>query len=288
MNLLYIENKPLLTKIVTYLDYGKINYTTNINDKFDTLIVSQNSKNTSKLMERAKKVIYIAYLDELKICKNNYNYVSKMNTFFNKCNFIIVSMPYLKKIINHKKIIIIPIENLCIGLCKNKLFNLGRKDVTIIDSNYRFLINSVSIVNDYPKINFNLIGYNSNLSKKDALLLNDLPNNLKLYKYCNERILQNYINNSFLIIFFDNIIESRDYLNICLNLKKNMLILNSDFCYQYLIDNKNSYLFSLENISKKVKKILSNRVCNLGGEGFNLIKDNNFINIADKFCKLLK
>ena len=67
-----------------------------------------------------------------------------------------------------------------------------------------------------------------------------------------------------------------------------MLILNSDFCYQYLIDNKNSYLFSLENISKKVKKILSNRVCNLGGEGFNLIKDNNFINIADKFCKLLK
>lgn len=288
MNLIYIENKSLLTKFVTYFDYMNIRYTTNFNDDFDTLIIAQNNKNSLKLIDRAKKVIYIAYLDELKIYKNKYDYRNKMMPFFNKCNLIVVSIPFFKKFINHKKIMVLPTENLCIGLCKNKLFSLRRREINIVDSNYKYLNNIFDIVNSYPNYNFNLIGYSVNLSKKDRLLLDDLPNNLKLYKYCNERLLGSYINNSFLVIFFDNILESSDYLNICLNFKKNLLILDSDLCYQYLIDNKNSYLFTLDNFSKKLKKILTNRVCNLGSEGYNLVKENNFSVIADKFCKLLK
>ena len=41
MYLVYIENKDLLTKIITYFDYVNILYTTDINDKYDFLIVSQ-------------------------------------------------------------------------------------------------------------------------------------------------------------------------------------------------------------------------------------------------------
>lgn len=295
MNLIYIENKMLLTKIITYLDYGNILYTTDIHSEFSNLIIAQNNKKTLELIKRAKKVIYIAYLDELKI-SNNYlkkgkkysNYKIKMKEFFNQCNLIVTSIPYIRKIINQKKVTVIPIENLCIGLCKNKLFNLRKKAITIIDSDYKYLDICFELINKFPNFQYEFIGYNPNVNKKNRMLLNDIPKNLKLYKYCNNRILQNYINNSNLIIFFDNILESYDYLNICLNLKKNILLLNSELCYDYFFDNKNIYLFDIDNIEKKLKRIINNRVCNLGIEGYNLVKNNNFEVIADKFCKLLK
>ena len=69
MYLVYIENKNLLTKIITYFDYGNILYTTDINDKYDFLIIAQNNNKTLNLMQRSKKTIYISYLDEIKIFK---------------------------------------------------------------------------------------------------------------------------------------------------------------------------------------------------------------------------
>lgn len=287
MKLIFIENNDLLSKIVTYLDYSKIEYTTNINDKFDTLIIAQNNKKTLELMKKSKKVIYIAYLDELKISNNFMKknkkcllYKSKMNDFFSKCNVVITSLPYFKKIINAKKVVVIPLENLCIGLCKNKIFNFKKKSITIIDSNYEYINQYIDLVND--NYSFELIGYNP--QKK----ISDLPVKLKLHKYCNERLLQNYIVNSNLIIFFDNILSSQNYLNICLNLKKNILLLNSNLCNDYFVDNKNIYLFNLDNFEKKYNKIIKNRVSNLGINGYELIKNNDFEGIADKFCKLLK
>lgn len=295
MYLVYIENKDLLTKIITYFDYVNILYTTDINDKYDFLIVSQNNNKTLNLMQRAKRTIYISYLDEIKIFKRfskknkKYDdYKNKMNTFFYKCNIIVTSLPYMKRLINHKRVYVIPFENICIGLCKNKLFNLRKKNITIIDSDYKYLDIYFKLFNEFPNFQYQLIGFSSSLNKKNKLLITDLPKNLALYKYCNDRVLQNYIDNSFLVIFFDNILESYDYLNICLFLKKNILLLNSDLCRDFLIDNKNIYLFDENSFVKKFNKIITNRVSNLGIEGFNLIKDNNFINISDKFCKILK
>ena len=295
MNLVYIENKDLLTKIVTYLDYSNLEYTMDMNSDFKTLIIAQNNKKSLDLIKKAKRIIYIAYLDELKI-SNSYLkkgkkyavYKNKMTDFFNKCNLIITSLPSLKKIIGSKKVITIPKENLCIGICKNKIFNLRKKSIVIIDSDYKYLESFFELVNKFPNFQYELIGFNSNLTKKERSLLSDIPKNLKLYKYCNERLLQNYISNSNLVIFFDNILDSSNYLNICLNLKKNLLVLDNELCRDYLIDNKNVYLFNIDNIIKKFNRIISNRVCNLGIEGYNLVKDNNFINTADKFCKLLK
>lgn len=295
MNLIYIENKDLLTKIVTYLDYQMIEYTTDINSDFKTLIIAQNNKKSLDLIKKAKRIIYIAYLDELKISnsylkkgKKHIAYKNKMVDFFNKCNIIVTSLPALKKIIGSKKVVIIPKENLCLGICKNKIFNLRKKSIAIIDSEYKYLETCLELVNKFSNFQYELIGFNANLTKKDRSLLDNIPKNLKLNKYCNERLLQNYLSNSNLVIFFDNILESYDYLNICLNLKKNLLVLNNELCRDYLIDNKNVYLFSIDNIIKKFNRIVSNRVCNLGIEGYNLVKDNNFINVADKFCKLLK
>ena len=247
------------------------------------------------MIKLAKKVIYIAYLDEIKISnsylkkgKKNVAYKNKMLDFFSNCNIIVTSLPYIKKVINQKKVVVIPLENLCIGLCKNKLFNLRKKVITIIDSNYKYLDVCFDMINKFSNYQYQLIGFNPNPSNKNSFFINDIPSNLKLYKYCNERILENYLINSNLVIFFDDILESQNYLNICLNLKKNLLILNSELCYDYLIDNKNVYLFDLANFLKKYKRIINNRVCNLGIEGYNLVKDNNFEKIADKFCKLLK
>lgn len=295
MKLVYIENKSLLTKIITYFDYGNIEYTTDINDLFDVLIIAQYNKKTASLMSKAKKIIFIDYLEEIRI-KNNFTkknrkamiYINNMKEFFSKCNIIITSLPYIKKIINIKKTYIIPYENLCIGVCKNKFLNFKKKTITIIDSNYKYLNTYFDVFNKFPNYNYELIGYNANLNKKDRSLLIDIPKNLTLRKYCNDRLLQNYIENSFLIIFFDDILENETYLNVCLNLKKNILLLNSDLCDDYFIDNKNIYLFNLDNFIKKINKIIKNRVCNLGNEGYNLIKDNTFEKISDKFCKLLK
>lgn len=295
MNLVYIENKDLLTKIVTYLDYGKIEYTTNINSEFKILIIAQNNRKSLELINKAKKVIYLSYLDETKIAnsyiKKNKKYISyknRMIEFFNRCNIVITSLPYLRKMIGIKKALVIPQENLCIGLCKNKLFNLRKKVITIIDSNYKYLNVCFDLVNKFPNLQYELIGYGTNLNKREWQLIGDIPSNLKLYKYCNERLLQNYLNNSNLVIFFDNILENSNYLNICLNLKKNILLLSSELCNDYFIDNKNVYLFNTQNLLKKFNRIISNRVCNLGIEGYNLVKNNTFINLADKFCKLLK
>lgn len=294
MNLVYIENKDFLSKIVTYLDFGNIKYTFDAFSDFDCLIISQFNKKTLELVDKSKKVIYIAYFDEYKIYSNYFkknkksnSYITKMKENFSKCNIIITSLPFFKKVFNSKKVIVIPYENLCIGLCKNKLFNIRKKTITIVDSNYKYLNYYFDLINNYD-LNYELIGFNSNLNKKDKLLLNDLPKNLNLVKYCNERILQNYINDSQLIVFFDNIIESSNYLNICLNLKKNILLLDSELCNDFFIDNKNIYLFSLNNFEKKFNRIIKNRVCNLGVEGYNLVKENTFKKTADKFCKLLK
>ena len=49
-------------------------YTTDINDKYDFLIVSQNNNKTLNLMQKAKKAIYISYVDEIKIF---INYIKK-------------------------------------------------------------------------------------------------------------------------------------------------------------------------------------------------------------------
>lgn len=294
MNLVYIENKEFLAKIVTYLDFENINYTFDVFSHFDCLIISQFNKKTLELIEKSKRVIYIAYLDEIKLYNNYLKknkkaslYISKMKENFSKCNVVITSLPFFKKVLNCKKIMVIPYENLCVGLCKNKIFNIRKKVITIIDSNYKYLDYYFDLIHN-SNLNYELIGFNSDLSKRDKSLLNDLPKNLNLIKYCNERILQNYINNSQLIIYFDNIIESSNYLNICLNLKKNILLLDSELCNDYLIDNKNIYLFSLNNFEKKFNRIIKNRVCNLGVEGYNLVKENTFKKIADKFCKLLK
>ncbi len=295
MNLVYIENKDLLTKIVTYLDYGKIEYTLNINSEFKTLVIAQNNRKSLELISKAKKVIYISYLDETKIAngyikknKKNISYKNKMIEFFNRCNIVITGLPYLRKMIGIKKALVIPQENLCIGLCKNKIFNLRKRVITIIDSNYKYLDVCLDLVNKFPNLHYELIGYGTNLNKREWQLISDIPSNLKLYKYCNERLLQNYLNNSNLVIFFDNILENNNYLNVCLNLKKNILLLSSELCNDYFVDNKNVYLFNTQNLIKKFNRIISNRVCNLGVEGYNLVKSNTFINLADKFCKLLK
>ena len=87
MYLVYIENKDLLTKIITYFDYVNILYTTDINDKYDFLIVSQNNNKTLNLMQKAKKAIYISYVDEIKIFKRFSKKNKKYDDYKNKMKY---------------------------------------------------------------------------------------------------------------------------------------------------------------------------------------------------------
>lgn len=284
--LIYIENKDLLSLIVSYLDYKKVCYFTDVNSGFDILVIAQYSSKTLNLVKKAKKVIFISYLVEEKIY-NNYLKCNELVSFINKCDVVISSLPFFKSLFSVKKFVFIPRKNLCVSKCKKNIFKSKKKVITIIDSDYKYLNIIDNIVSNNFGIAFNLIGFNCNLSYKNKKILDSLSNSINLIKYFNVNNFNELINDSFLIIFFDDILSSFDYLNICICMKKNIMLLDSDLYNNYFINNKNIYLFG-DNYNKVLDKIISNRVSNLGDASYNLVVDNDIKHLSDKLCQVLK
>ena len=118
MILLYMENKNLMAKVITYLDNTKLNYTTDINEDYEFILVADLKQKTIEFIKEQfklnKKIIFITYLEENKIYnsfkKNNKNskiYLKKLYSVLRICYKIITSLPYFKKelSINIKKTI---------------------------------------------------------------------------------------------------------------------------------------------------------------------------------------
>ena len=113
MVFVYIENKKILSKIITYLEKSQILFTTDFNVDYDTVLIAEINKRTLKLVENSyllkKKIVFLSHLEEDKILynynlnnKQSIEYRSRLYNFLNMCDLIIVSLPYFKKILNKK------------------------------------------------------------------------------------------------------------------------------------------------------------------------------------------
>ncbi|MDD3453127.1 MAG: hypothetical protein PHN42_02475 [Bacilli bacterium] len=302
MLLIYIENKDLLSKIINYLDHTSIKYTTNLKDNYDYILLAEISKKTIELSYE-KKIIFITYLIENKIYlnynsknKKNNIYKNNLNNFFNKCFQIITSNNYIKEMINknfNKNTVTIEHILPDVKISKNiyNKYKLNkRKKILLIDINYQHIKDLYLLCYLYPKYDFIYIGYKPSylMKKKDIENLNNLPNNVIYIKYYDLNIYSDLCKISELVINYEDINLDIKYLYTILLLKKQLLIKESRYFDNFLLDNKNCYFFKdNKELILKIKKIFNNRITNLTSESYELIKNNTFDEIVKKFNKYL-
>ena len=297
MILVYIEDKNLLTKTITYLEKSDISYTTDLNVEFEYVIISSYTKKIKEFINnidlKTKKLIYITYLDEEKILKNKIS-----NDFYKimkKCYKIIVSLPSIKNILNKKinnEICIIEKELPIINISKkdsdiyNKYnINKRKKKILILDFDY----NNIDIIHDlalkYLKYNLIYVGFKPDykIKEKKLNLLYNMPKNISFVKYYDNNVLSDLIKVSNLVINFEEYLNI-NYLYMILLFKKQLLMKDSIKYEDYLINSKNSYIFvDNKDLMIRINKILEGRVANLTDNGYMLIKDNTFIDISKKY-----
>lgn len=311
MVLVYIENYLLLTKIISYLEKIKVEYTTDIKDYnncYTLLISSSTSKGLNLISSmKNKKIIYLLYDEEIKIYKNinKYNknsvsYKSKLYHKLNYCHSIITSNIYFKNILKNKyrgKFYIIPYENKklltkssLIKSYKTHKLNKNKTIITIIDKDYKLINFIYEFINKYPSMHIIYIGYKQDeyLSISDKNKIKNMPKNV-IKKYYLEQIeFEEIIRISKLVIFNDNKLESFNYLNIIVELNKQLIIKNDDLCDKYFINSKNCYLYKdSKELINKIEKYLKGDIGNLTYNASKLIENNSFKEISNLFKKYL-
>lgn len=301
MILVYIENKELLTKIISYLDKTELKYTTDFNSEYDYIIISSfrnkilNFINNINL--KNKKIIYLTYLDEDKIINNKMN--EEYYNLLDKCYKIIVSLPSIKKFLETKiksNISIIEKELPIININKKdsdiyNRYNISKrkKKILLLDFNYKNIDTIYEIAINNSNYNFIYVGFKSDyqINNKSLTLLYNMPNNVTMIKYYDFSILTDLIKLSYLIINFEKI--NIDNIYMIFLLKKQLLTKYDKLYEDYLINSKNSYIFkNKKELILRLNKILNNRVANLSDNGYFLIKDNTFNNIVKKYNLLIK
>lgn len=301
MILVYIENKELLTKIISYLDKTELKYTTDFNSEYDYIIISSfrnkilNFINNINL--KNKKIIYLTYLDEDKIINNKMN--EEYYNLLDKCYKIIVSLPSIKKFLETKiksNISIIEKELPIININKKdsdiyNRYNISKrkKKILLLDFNYKNIDTIYEIAINNSNYNFIYVGFKSDyqINNKSLTLLYNMPNNVTMIKYYDLSILTDLIKLSYLIINFEKI--EIDNIYMIFLLKKQLLTKYDKLYEDYLINSKNSYIFkNKKELILRLNKILNDRVANLSDNGYFLIKDNTFNNIVKKYNLLIK
>lgn len=294
MILVYIENKEILTKTISYLENANINYVTDINLEYEYILLAEVNNKILKLIEnkKNKKIIFITYLEEENILNNKIS--EKLKKLLNKSYKIIVSLPSIKK--NLKKvtkneIVIIEHELPIISISKSNsdIYNKykisrRKKKIVLFDFDYNNIEIIYELAHQYKKINFVYVGFKPDylLKEKQKDLLNNMPKNITYIKYYNFNILCDISKISYLIISFNTI--DINYLYMILLFKKQLLIKENNMYEDYLINSKNSYIFKdNKDLLIRLNKILDNRVSNLTDNGYLLIKNNTFNEITKKY-----
>ncbi len=296
---IYIENKELLTKILSYLDYINKEYTLDINGNYDYVLIADINKKSIEISKN-KKVILITYLFEEKIYKvftknNKQNREFKNRLINNLNNFykIIVSIKPIKKILETKintEIITINEELPVINISSTKYIyeiykiKKRRKNILYIDFNYEGLNNINLVAQKYPKINFIYLGFKPyyNMTKKEKNLYLNLPNNIYKIKYVNFNIYCDLLKISDIVINESNILFDIKYLYAILILKKKFL--SKNISYENLIDNKHIYMYeNSKELIIKFNKIYDDRLADISINAYDLVNKNTFFQIAKKY-----
>lgn len=297
--LIYIEDKKLLTKIVSYLDYINKEYTLDLNGNYDYVLIADINKKSIEI-SKDKKTILITHLFEEKIyrvfTKNNKQNREFKNRLINNINNfykIIVSMECIKKLLETK-------TNTEIDIINNELptINIGntkyiydiykikkrRKNILYIDFNYEGLNNINLIAQKYPKLNFIYLGFKPyySMTKKEKNLYQNLPNNIYKIKYNDFNLFCDLLKISDIVINESNILFDIKYLYAILILKKKYL--SKTLAYEKLIDNKNIYMFeNQKELIIKFNKIFEERLADISINAYDLINNNTFFQIAKKY-----
>ena len=276
MIFIMIENKNLLSKIVSYFDHAKVKYTTNPNVDYDYYVVAElNQRILKRIKENTsnkKKIIFITYLEEYKIIEfndsnsvraNTYN--NLLNSVLNQCYLVIVSLPSFKSILKkHVKTKIEIVEKETPSLIKFRTNKPSKNSCLIIDTYYSKLERINEIANKFPP-------------------------NIKIIKNCSIFEYMTLVSKNNIIVYCENNIRDHNNLLYIILQKKQLLIKNSVAYNKYFINSKNMYLYNdSKDFIFKLTKILNNKVTNISTDAYLLIKDNNFEKISYKLKEILK
>lgn len=301
MILVVIDNYKFLLKIINYLENANIKYTTDLEDEYDYILIAEFNKKNIEFIDNnikgKKRIIFLTYLEENKIY-NHYKSNSISSKKYNdwlyknlkKCSLIIVSLPFFKNLILKKIKTKIEVIEFDVDYLINKNYKKQKNSILIIDFYYEHLNHIFELVNEYPKYNFTLLGFKPHymLSKKNKLLFENIPPNIFFIKYYTMNDYINIVKNTQYVIYYNNDFKKYIYLANILSLKKQLIVKNSEIYDNYLINSKNIYLFdNEEELNKKLKKMLENRITNLSGDCYILVKDNNFNKTCQKLKKIL-
>lgn len=308
MNLLYIDDKELLGKLINYLHD---NYTTDLEDDYDTVVFAETSPRIIKFIknekEKNKRIVFILYLEEDKIYiqsklqnKNSKLYIKKIKNILDIVDSVIVSLPFFKStleniyqgeiVVIEKELPIVNVSKTTNEIFKRNHLNRRKKKILVIDLDYHYLSYIKDLALKYSKSEIIYIGYRKSylLSSRDKKLLKELPNNIKFIYNYDFFSMTDFIQISDIIINFEDINLERKYLYIMFLLKKEVMIKHSLIFVDYLINSKNIYTFKTKDgLLKKLGKIEHDRLANLTDNAYDLMKDCTFERIKEKFNEIL-
>ncbi len=309
MNLLYIENKNLLGKLMEYLKDTR--YTTDLEESYDTVIFAEISPRIQKFIEREKekkkRIVFLSYLEENKIYiqsklqnKSSKLYMRKIASVCSISDLIITSLPFFKNLLKQdykcqievieKELPILNISKATNDIFKKNHLNRRKKRFLLIDLDYHFLSYAKELAFKYPKSEIIYIGYRQNylLSSRDKKTLKELPENIKFIYYYDLVTLTDFVQISDMIISFEDVNFKQEYLYIIFLLKKEFMMKQSLLYEDYLINSKNIYTFKTKDgLLKKLDKIEYDRLANLTDNAYDLIKNCTFEKTKEKFEKYL-
>ncbi len=277
MILLYIENKSLLTKLITYFDNENIEYTTNIKDDYKVAVIAEINSKTLKLF-KTKKVIFITYLEEKNIYDkflNNLKYQERLIKILNNCYKVVVSIDYFKNLLSKyikTRIYILYQDNPIINYKKKFIFR-KKKCICVNDFDYENLDFMLELSDNFD-FKFYYIGY-KRMNKKEYSFYSKLLDNVIKIKYYDYFIYQKILDDCFLVIDL-NSYNDINYIKIPILMKKKMLIKDSEYYQKYLISSKHVYYFNdIKSLNKKIKKITENRLLDLTLDAYSKIEDDD-------------
>lgn len=307
MIFVYIENYSFLSKMIYYLKSAGVKYTTDLNSSYSSILIAEVNSKTIKLIEENydKQIIFVTHLEENKILRcfssNNKRSMEVRNkyiNFLNKCNKLIVSVPYFRNILIEycNNIDVIPhiMVNFNQGFKNiNEIYSLNRrkKKVIIIDLYYDNVEYIYNLVNKYPKLEYIYIGYKPDylLSKKKLELLHKLPINIIYIPYIDLFVLQDLLKVSNVVIDFDSYRLGIEYMYLVNAMRKYYLLFDNVLYRNLLVPSRNCYYFNnIEEFIFRFDKIINGRVMNLSDNNFELMKSFTFQEVIKKYSESLK
>ncbi len=308
MNLLYIDDKELLCKVISYLPD---NYTTDLEEDYDTVVFAEIYPRIINFIEnekaKDKRIVFISYLEEDKIYiqsklqnRNSKQYMKKIKNILDITDNVIVSLPFFKRTLENiysgdiavieKEMPVINISKTTNEIFKKNHLNRRKKRLLVIDLDYHYLSYVKEIALKYSKSEIIYIGYRKLylLSSRDKKILKELPNNIKFIFNYDIFSMTDFIQISDMIINFEDINLERKYLYIMFLLKKELMIRHSLIFEDYLINSKNVYTFKTKDgLLKKMDKIEYDRLANLSDNAYDLVKECTFDKIKKKYNDIL-